>query len=386
MIDDKILIEIRKAGFINKGAELMLLSIVSKLRSTLPEIELAMETGYSSAPYKNRAMYGFYQKAQFLKMGFQFGKFFNFVPKKVRQQLGIVLDKEIDVVIDAAGFAYGDQWGPSKAEVLASACKQWKNNGTKIILMPQAFGPFSSRRIKNAISEIAKYADLIIARESQSYDYLLDAVGKKPNLICYPDFTNLLEPINKNSHRDLSNKTICIVPNKQILEMTNQKYDDYISKLVTLADFLNNHSYNPVILVHEHGPDESIALNINKRLSNKIPIIFEESPRAIKGIINNSMAVIGSRFHALVSALSQGVPAFAFGWSHKYKQLFLDYDFEEGIIDLNQISDACIEIHKLLSNDLARKDLIDRLEKKSAFQKQMSIEMWDKVIEVIKFD
>jgi hypothetical protein len=64
------------------------------------------------------------------------------VPAGIREQYGVVLDKEVNVVLDAAGFAYSDQWGPDLSEELARSSKRWKKQGSKVILLPQAFGPF----------------------------------------------------------------------------------------------------------------------------------------------------------------------------------------------------------------------------------------------------
>ena len=65
MINGKKLIEIRKAGFVNKGAELMLYAVLEKMKQEFPDAEFAMAPSRSteSAPYLKRAELGLFQKA-----------------------------------------------------------------------------------------------------------------------------------------------------------------------------------------------------------------------------------------------------------------------------------------------------------------------------------
>lgn len=184
MINGKKLIEIRKAGFVNKGAELMLYAILDKMKKEFPDAEFAMAPSVStaSAPYLKRAELRLYQKAQLWRKGFQFGVLANLIPAKIRDMYGIVLDKEVDIVIDAAGFSYSDQWGKYSCLELADSCKRWKKNGTKVILLPQAFGPYKSAYNRKGIKTALDNADLVFAREKVSYDYLVDVVGERPNL------------------------------------------------------------------------------------------------------------------------------------------------------------------------------------------------------------
>ena len=138
-----MLIEIRKAGFVNKGAELMLYAALEKMREAYPEAQFCMapSANNGAAPFAKRVELGLLQKAWMWRYCFQWGDLAMLSPQKIREMYGIVLDKEIDIVLDAAGFAYSDQWGDRSCQELARSCKRWKKNDTKIILLPQAFGP-----------------------------------------------------------------------------------------------------------------------------------------------------------------------------------------------------------------------------------------------------
>jgi hypothetical protein len=66
-----MLIEIIGTGFTNKGAELMLHSIVQALRSNLPIAQLVKSPHTND--YEKRALLGLLQKIGFKKIGINFG-------------------------------------------------------------------------------------------------------------------------------------------------------------------------------------------------------------------------------------------------------------------------------------------------------------------------
>lgn len=43
-----------------------------------------------------------------------------------------------------------NQWGPKSSEAMAKLPKRWKRQGKKTILLPQAFGPFENKSVKDA--------------------------------------------------------------------------------------------------------------------------------------------------------------------------------------------------------------------------------------------
>ena len=141
-----MIIEIRGTGSHNKGSEMMLLTILEQLKDQ--NIKFVITPQLGSCEYAFYSRLGLYPKIWFRYKGFQFGKFGKFIPKKLRDLYGMVIDEEIDMILDASGFAYSSHWGDYPTKIMAEESKRWKKMGKKIILMPQAFGPFENDTIK----------------------------------------------------------------------------------------------------------------------------------------------------------------------------------------------------------------------------------------------
>ena len=147
------------------------------------------------APYLQEARLGFFTKPWLNLYGIPVHELVPLIPTSLREAYGLVLDSELDVVLDASGFGYSDQWGKGSTIALSKATRRWKRRGTKVILLPQAFGPFTSAAIKSAINDAVDHIDLIYARDPVSYHTLFEAVGERPNIKIAPDFTNLVEGV-----------------------------------------------------------------------------------------------------------------------------------------------------------------------------------------------
>ena len=311
-----MIIEVRKAGFRNKGAELMLLAIVVRLRAAYPEATLTMvpSAPNGSQPFAKLTALGFYPKVSLNRRGIEFGDAASLIPGRLRRRYGLVLDREVDVVIDAAGFAYSDQWGIESTLELSRATRRWRRRGTTVILMPQAFGPYSDRAIRKAILCAVDNADLVMPRDSTSYRYLTEVTGQRDYIRQYPDFTNLIEGIVPDRF-EMEDLGVAIVPNCRMIDKTDEASSGrYLPFMTACARCLIELGARPYLLVHEGVDDERLAVRISED-SGGIPLVKEDDPLKIKGILGLSYAVVASRYHALVSALSQGVPAVATGWT-----------------------------------------------------------------------
>jgi len=380
-----MLIEIRGVGFVNKGAELMLHAILQKVRARYPEAKFVMAPSLNVSPYEKRATLGLFQKVTYEKSGIDIGDIFvSFVPKKRRKMYGLIRSKDIDIVLDASGFAHGDQWGLKNTNKLLKLSSKWKQNKTKLILLPQAFGPFKDDALKNSMKDFANNCDLIFAREDISYDYLTSITNSKDNIYNMPDFTNLVKASSVDDF-DFENNDFCIIPNYKMVSKSWIENSDnqYLTLISNSIKYLREKGKKPFILVHEGKKDLDLANEISKSVDG-INIFKEEDPLKVKGIIDKSSGVIGSRFHSLVSSLSQATPALGTSWSHKYQMLFKDYDFEDGILTLDSTIEDIERKIDILIEEKSRLELIKKLEVKSLYLKGLSNEMWEKVFETFE--
>jgi len=371
-------IEIRKAGFTNKGAEMMLVATVQETRDRFPNAKLVVAPNYAY-PFEARARLGLWHRAELIKKNIDFGRIIALVPAKLRERYGFVTQKEIDVVFDAAGFAYSDQWGLAPTLDLAKRAEAAQAAEQKFILLPQAFGPFQKEGMKDAITRAVAAVDLLFARDQKSYDYLIEAVGPQEKIRLCPDFTNLLKAKPFSGFKKGDGK-VAIVPNARMLDKSNTgESGAYIAFLTRAIAQVEAAQLEPFFLVHETMDDLPLAQKINADRMTPLEIVEVQDSLVAKGIIAQCDALIGSRFHALVSALCQAVPVIGTGWSHKYQELFMDYGYEQGLTRVDIDTAAIDTVLAPLLTPESRAKITQDLKVPAHTLKASVTQMWDEV-------
>jgi colanic acid/amylovoran biosynthesis protein len=377
-----VLIEIRKAGFINKGAQLMLRATMQAISTRIPSARFTVTPSSSDGdqPISSIASEGLTAKLSVARAGLELGNLARFVPSRLRSRYGVSLDREVDVVLDAAGFCYGAPWPSTNLAALATASRRWRQQGTKLILLPQSFGDFTDSSDRTLMQRIGENCSHIFVRDDQSHRGLSNIVDAD-TLSASPDFTVSLPgiaPLDPTRYRD----TVAIVPNAKMLhrtdESTRNRYLPCLAECISIIESLGMRS---AIVLHELKMDRSLGDEL-AACGRSVELIVENDPQRIKGILGACHATIGSRYHGLVSSLSQGVPSLATSWSHKYQQLFADYGCEENLIDVRDASTTKKAVEQLVSSDVnapARSRLLPAAEK----HRKRAEAMWDKVAELI---
>jgi polysaccharide pyruvyl transferase WcaK-like protein len=378
-----MIVEIYGARFVNKGAEMMLYAIVNKIKEQYPDAKFVLSCS-SKAEFNLLTQKGFYKKLTYRKHLLDLGDLGRFIPKWIRQKNNIILEKEINVFFEASGFAYGDQWTYRMANYVANKFEKFKKNKTKLIVMPQALGPFNKPLNNQHSTRFLNSADFVFVRDKQSFEYVEKLDIKHKNVKLMPDFTMLLKPQVDEKHINLKDKVL-IVPNKKVITTSKianieELYTEMFKEIILR---LKSKNLEAAFVIHEGIGDYQVANAINAKLPNPIEIIWEKDIYKLKGVISQGKALIGSRFHSLVSSLSQAVPSIAIGWSHKYQMLFEDFNTGKSIIKVDDNKDDYLhKIDRFFDDNqlqLEKQNLVDQ----STIQKMKIDEMWQIIFEKI---
>ncbi len=373
------MIEARPGSFINKGGELMMRAIVGELGD---DADLAVEPWI--APYRDRARLGLFQKLWVRRLGPAAGVPAIVVPAAVRRRFGVVAEGQIDAVLDASGFRYtdDDRHGARSARELEGNARRWRRRGKTVVLLPQALGPFRTPAVREPFVRALEAVDLVYARDARSEAHLRELTPGDERIRRAPDFTIALEgrrPADLEA-RAGPGPFACLVPNDRMLERTSpQVAAAYTEFLRTCAREVATLGLRPVLVLHEADRDAPFVERLRDALGPDPRVVAEADPLVLKGILGAATVVISSRYHALISAMSQGVPVVATGWSHKYATLLDDFGIPGQLIDV--LGDPG-ELHERLATAVEgppRTAMTDTLRRKAAEQTVQVKAMWAEI-------
>jgi colanic acid/amylovoran biosynthesis protein len=377
-----MIVELRGINTVNKGAELMMRSMVRELADCH---DLAVEPRV--APYRERAQLGLLQKLSHRRIpDGVIGAASRAMPPllggHLRKEYGIVSEADVGGVLDASGFAYSDQFDVERCEIAARRAERWRRLRKAVVLMPQAFGPFTSERLRKAFVRLVDNADLVFARERISYEYVLDVAPRSDHVHLTPDFTCLLP--GELPEAFVPNERLAyVVPSAKLLTKTSAPIRDaYLPFMVRAADRLRAKGFDVQLLVHERN-DAPVVAALQGLLPFAVPVVRLENAVHIKGLIGAARVIVASRYHALVSALSQGVPSLGIGWSHKYETLFDDYGCKEFVVDPTIDDGRLSERLDSLTNAASFEGLVPGLKERACAERMKVAKMWDQVRQIL---
>ena len=383
-----MLIELHGGNFRNKGALKMLITTKKMLEAKYPQARFVADASVGT----DEELESLGIEKLYIRRNWMGSRYFR--PKFAIQRLVADFDRKfpnlfkdkltlnkVDAIVDIAGFAYTDQWGFKPTQDFSSLSQWYKNNGKKVILLPQAFGSFTSSQIKQAIEKVIDNADMINARDASSYDNL-NNIKSSHNVYQNSDIT-LFENYKTDNRATLKHSKVAIIPNMRMLDRGGDFWkSNYINSLDNIIKVCEELEVEPIMVIHDHsGEDKKIHTLIN----SKIKCQSITDPWELKEYLSNCRFVVGSRFHGLVAALSTGVPVLSLGWSHKYKELLNDFNVSKYLIDeknnsKNEMHDLISELSEIEKNNEIRRVIMEEFMKKKNKNKQM----WEKVFSILE--
>ncbi len=373
-------IEIKGVEFSNKGAELMLLSIIAELAQRRPDIEVVLTPGFL-LPYEKRARLGTWQKFSFKLLGLDWTWLGNLAPRPVRRLLrhfGIVVEKDIDLVLDASGFVYSDQWGSHRLAESVAHINRIDKQGKAYIFMPQAFGPFKQQKNARLMNTLIEKAKRVYARDDGSLQALKE-VRSQDNIVYYPDITTILDVSSVELSMILPDKYACVIPNnKMIKDKPEAIKQQYLQLLTQAIEQIAKLGLTPILLNHEGTKDAKLCELVMANSEVKPLFITDVAALEVKKIIGSSVFNLSSRFHGCVSSLSQGVPTLATSWGHKYEQLFGQYQCQDNIVGMSIEPQLLAQKIQQLVDD--HQNIAAALAQCAQLQKQQTETIWSEII------
>jgi len=344
-------------NFFNKGEEAMIASVAMGVKKHFPDVEFAIVPIYSYIDMNTCKRYGIEVSGHMyppskLRLGLRASiLLIRMLLSSLISAFGIrpnsLLGRELrsytdsDVVIDLGGDTFSDD--PSIIYNMLHCFSLLPAIFFKkpFIIMAQSIGPFKTPVSKFVAKFILDQAVFITAREVRTKNYL-SKLGVKRPVYETTDLAFMLEPdreeakkILKDKRVDLNAPIIGVNPSQVIskwmyLGMTRkQKHELYVELMKKFVDHLSQKAL-VIMIPHVTGPPRSIGplgspddriimREIYSKLENKKNVLMIEdySVEVYRGIIGMCDMFIGSRFHAVVSAISEKVPFLSLAYSHK---------------------------------------------------------------------
>jgi polysaccharide pyruvyl transferase WcaK-like protein len=333
-----VIIDIRGTNTTNKGAQLMLEAICSRLGDTY---EFSVSPTTTDAAVRRRL--GLHLVLRYPLAPKLTATAGELVPARVRARQRLVTDAEIGGVLDASGFHYTDQLPTAFARSEALAGRSWLRRGVPKVLLPQAFGPFEKSGTRRWSREALAQANLVFVRDRVSEKYVR-ALDVDTPIVRSPDFTIGMKPATVEPVCD--QPFLALVPNKKLFTHGRLKREEYLQILSRFGEAAKANGLASVVVEHEET-DHPTARELADRIG--APLFRDPDPLVLKGVLGQATAAVASRFHAVVGCVSQSVPTLALGWSHKYHELLDDFGVPERLV--NPDTDPAAAITNLLADE-----------------------------------
>lgn len=264
--------------------------------------------------------------------------------------------------------------------------------GKRLILFPQTYGPYSSKTAQLLARWILSRAGRILSRDKEGLDVvkaMLETSDRKRQAEFCPDVAFALDSVpveQPDIQPPLDRKAVTPLVGFNVNGLLyNGGYTrdnmfglamDYTAFVHRLAEeVLAKTEAHLLLIPHTFAPaghvesDNEASQHVLESLAPRFPgrahvVCREYDQSEIKSIISLCDFFIGSRMHACIAALSQGVPAVGVAYSRKFKGVFDSVGVGEVVVDARNTSteDAVTRIMKTFDERVAlRSTLSSRL-------------------------
>ncbi|MGY0634012.1 polysaccharide pyruvyl transferase family protein [Luteimonas sp. A478] len=243
--------------------------------------------------------------------------------------------------------------------------------GTRVVKMPQAMGPFDRPVNRLFARLVLPMCRMVWARGGRTFEHLAQSGFSGVRFAQADDIAfnfheawslthegdaplrKLFERLDVLRNGKEVRGVVGICPSAVVAVKSRQEGGQYESVLGELVCDLSAKGFIVVLF-----PNATRDVAGDAERNNDLPLIrrilddclranieqaplildFDVNAAGIKCLIAQMDIVLVSRFHAMVGALSLGVPAAVLGWSHKYAEVMARFGMDANVMDYQQLS------------------------------------------------
>jgi colanic acid/amylovoran biosynthesis protein len=280
------------------------------------------------------------------------------VPGSTRRSVEAL--KQCDAVLLVGGTTFADSmlykvpWN-----VLAALPAVWL--GKRFLFLSQTIGPLRRAANRWAARWTLGRADAVHGRGHTSAGWVERAGIRNGRRRCdlsfsmsVPDFDEVSDrvPIVGELRTRLAGDSRLptgVAPSSIVHAKSGGLGIDYPEFMANAIRVLHERGRLPVLIAHSyreplselHNNDRAVCERILARLPGDVDCFYLDAdlaPRDLRAVVGRMDLLVASRFHAMVSALSTGVPPITYGWgSHKFSEVLDDFGVSELYADCSQM-------------------------------------------------
>lgn len=264
-----------------------------------------------------------------------FGKRFLF---HSQNECNVSIFKNADFIFDIGqGDSFADIYGKERFDGIDHIHKLAMKMKKPYCLLPQTIGPFKDEAIRMQANKSLRNSSLVMARDRQSYDYVIKNVPEQKNVDEYTDVAFFL-PYHK---REFEKNFIHVGLNVSAL-LWNGGYTrnnqfglkvDYQHLVRSVIDYflsLKNVKVHliPHVVLGEHDIENDYEVSCELYyMYNNLGLVLSDfflGPIEAKNYISGMDFFMGARMHSTIGAFSSCVPVVPMAYSRKFNGLFID--------------------------------------------------------------
>ena len=372
------------AELTNKGSQAMLFTVVDQIAKRFPDRDIYMLSRFP-ARVRGEHLYRFFIRPWDYRTQVRVSSRLARLVNRNRQysqvegELAQII-RDAGCFIDISGFALSTHWGRSYYQPLFAYLLNIliaRKNSVPFYVFPQSMGPFDyawwARLLLYPFMKMAfGYPTRFYLRESEClrhvHPFTRKNVEVSPDIVLQGDNYDLANIYNeKPMTRKLvvSPGSVALLPSARVAERTDEGrlYSIYAAIVKELRA-----AGKTVYIVRHSDEDLDVCTRIKSLFCEdaRVELLAEDaSCIELEEVIAECDFVIASRYHAVVHAYKNAVPALVMGWSYKYPSLMTEFDQAAYYFDCRNemdVADVTAALQMLMANSEGeRQTLLKRM-------------------------